>query len=207
MKLSGIILLIALAFVAVLLPYIFTFSLPLSLRSQDWANFGSYIGGTLSPLIATLGVLGLGITIYQQGKQLDSFSKQLNLTQLENTIRSIENDFISCLNSRTFEFEGQLYTYEDLLMDLAISSAEKSIPAKASLEENRSKLTANEIIFIGIIGAAAGHLNQLRIYVNQHYELSGNNIISKYYERKYKNAHDKLIRLDYLDGDKGWIRA
>jgi hypothetical protein len=48
------IILTVLAFLSVLLPYGCAFSTHISENSQDWANFGSYVGGTLSPIIATL---------------------------------------------------------------------------------------------------------------------------------------------------------
>lgn len=188
----------------VLLPYIFMFPTSLSRDSSDWADFGSYFGGVLSPIIAAFALIGLGITINQQGKQLASLTQQLQLTQLENTIRSIENDFNSCLNGGTFTFSGQTYTYIDLLMHAAISIGEQAIPPLNSLTEKRELLTDDQIILVSAISSAAGHLNQLRLYVNEHRKLSGNNIISKYYERKYHNAVVKLSKLGYWEGDKPW---
>jgi hypothetical protein len=48
------VILTVLAFVSVLLPYGCTHSTHISENSQDWANFETYVGGTLSPIIATL---------------------------------------------------------------------------------------------------------------------------------------------------------
>ena len=189
---------------SILLPYTCKFGTSLSSNSSDWANFGSYFGGILSPIIATFALLGLGITINQQGKQLASLTQQLQLNQIENTIRSIENDFNNCLNGGTFVFSGQTYTYIDLLMHVAISLGEQAIPPASSLTERREKLTDEQIVLISTISSASGHLNQLRLYVNEHRTLSGNNIISKYYERKYHNAVNKLSKLGYWEGDKPW---
>jgi hypothetical protein len=89
-------------------------------------------------------------------------------------------------------------------MHVAISFGEKAIPPFESLTKDRESLDENKIILISTIATAAGHLNQLRLYVNKHYEVSGTNVISKYYERKYTNAVTKLISLGYLDQEKVW---
>jgi hypothetical protein len=195
---------VTILFAAVLGPYFYNVSSHFSLESKEWANFGSYFGGVLSPIVASLALLGLGVTISQQSKQFKGLTKQLKLTQLENTIRNIENDFTRCLSGNTFSFSDQTYSYEDLLMHVAISSGEKAIPPFESLTKDRESLDENQIILISTIATAAGHLNQLRLYVNKHYEVSGTNVISKYYERKYTNAVTKLISLGYLDQEKVW---
>ena len=44
----------ALLAVAALVPYLYMFRAGLSASSQDWSNFGSYVGGTLGPIYALL---------------------------------------------------------------------------------------------------------------------------------------------------------
>ena len=66
-------------FLAVLLaltvlgPYFYTFSGSLSSSSQEWSNFGSYVGGTLGPLYALLAfgaaIFGLFEARRQSAKQ------------------------------------------------------------------------------------------------------------------------------------------
>ncbi|WP_438499114.1 hypothetical protein, partial [Alteromonas australica] len=83
------IILTLIAFILVIAPYGCVFT-NLSDNNQDWANFGSYVGGTLSPVIATLALFGLGLTIYQQ-------QQQQRINHLESAIRNIESDFKDCL--------------------------------------------------------------------------------------------------------------
>jgi hypothetical protein len=142
------IILTVLAFLSVLLPYGCAFSTHISENSQDWANFGSYVGGTLSPIIATLALFGLGLTIFQQKQQ-----QQLSSLETE-------------------------YSY-----------------------------FSDEIRLFETFGVAAGHLNQLRLYVNKHHELSKTNVLSKYYSRKYKTANLRLISTGYLESEKKWESA
>lgn len=64
---------------AVLLPYIYTFwGHPLSSKSQDWANFGTYISGILTPLA--------GLTIFWQ------ILKQRKEAKEESVINSIQKN-------------------------------------------------------------------------------------------------------------------
>jgi uncharacterized membrane protein len=47
----------------VLVPYLITFHGPLSENVQDWASFGSYAGGLLGPILTSISVFLIVITI------------------------------------------------------------------------------------------------------------------------------------------------
>ncbi len=189
------------AFLSVLLPYACTFSTHISDNSQDWANFGTYVGGALSPIIATLALFGLGLTIYQ-GKQ------QQQLSSLETAIRNIESDFEACLVKTKISVNDYTCNSYDVLMSLAFPEWDKVIPNKNSIDlKTEYSYFSDEIRLFETFGVAAGHLNQLRLYVNKHHELSKTNVLSKYYSRKYKTANLRLIATGYLVSEKAWEGA
>lgn len=70
--------------------YFVQFHGELSINSNDWANFGSYLGGTLSPLFAFLAFV-LGLCTINQSRQ------QARRDDLLKTIQSYERDFEVCI--------------------------------------------------------------------------------------------------------------
>jgi uncharacterized membrane protein len=78
----------------VTLPWIIVFNaVPVSGDSQYWAQFGDYVGGTLSPLIAALALIALAYTIRQQQEQISQLRKQSAKEDLLRTIDKLEEDF------------------------------------------------------------------------------------------------------------------
>jgi len=51
------------------------YSLPISKVGEDWAYFGNFIGGIITPIIAFCSFMGLLFTIYYQWKQLHQEEK------------------------------------------------------------------------------------------------------------------------------------
>lgn len=69
-------------------PFIFYFSIfgPLSDYSlahndQAWANFGSFIGGTIGPILSLFAFLGVLLTIFIQKQQFDLAKEQFEITK------------------------------------------------------------------------------------------------------------------------------
>jgi hypothetical protein len=202
------VILATLAIVIVVTTYTFNFSFDLSDDSSKWAEFGSYFGGVLSPIVATLALLALCITIEQQTKQISLLNKQVNLSDMKSSIEKTEADFVETLKAMNLTFENDnkdTYTCYDSLIAAAFPHWEKVVPLRESIHATKEyDFASNEIKLFEVYGAAAGHLNQLRIYVNMISEVSDNNIVSKYYERKYKVAYTRLVKQGYLEEGK-WI--
>lgn len=64
----------------------------ISRSDQNWANFGSYLSGTLGPLISICAFIGLFITIKQQQQSLSTQSKQLETLERQRVIDSIQEN-------------------------------------------------------------------------------------------------------------------
>jgi hypothetical protein len=192
------IILTLIAFLVVLTPYLLKFNLQFSENSQDWANFGSYVGGALSPIIATLALFGLGLSIYHQ-------QKQMNINQIESSIRNIESDFISGLKSTSVTIKDRQFTCYEVLTALDFPCWKEVIPHKDAIDSEKSYDYFNdELRLFEVFGVAAGNLNQLRLYANKHEEVSKTNILSKYYARKYKVASLRFTEMGHLKADIVW---
>jgi len=77
-----------LAVVFILAPYIEIFNGDYSKNSDDWGNFGSYIGGTLTPIISFLTLLAILVTIWFQRKLIQLQMDMIH--QQDNQIRQLE---------------------------------------------------------------------------------------------------------------------
>ncbi|MGS0724588.1 hypothetical protein ACVBKF_00255 [Shewanella sp. 0m-11] len=75
-------------FVAVLLPYLITFNGGLSKTPENWAHFGTYIGGTLGPIGAFLAFWGLmqQNRMYKDSAAIERVTSKLNLLDSEISI-------------------------------------------------------------------------------------------------------------------------
>ncbi|WP_143421467.1 hypothetical protein [Halovibrio salipaludis] len=63
--------------------YAWNFPFELSHEHQRWAEFGDYIGGTLSPILSFLGLLAILLTVVLQSKSLRISQDDLRLTRAE----------------------------------------------------------------------------------------------------------------------------
>jgi hypothetical protein len=73
------------------------------------------------------------------------------------------------------------------------SDVEKSIEGKEFIPRDDPHIHAFEMF-----GMAAGHLNQLRIYVEKYAEIAGSNAMLKYFQRKYKIPYQRFVERGYL---------
>lgn len=105
----------------------------LSNKTIDWANFGSYFGGTLSPILAFFSFLALCYTINLQNKQLQRTDEQLAQNKL-----ALEQ------NAKALELNNQ---------ELNNSTEQLKLSAKAQLEmEKTQKIQQFEGLFTFMLG-------------------------------------------------------
>ncbi len=196
-----IIILTILAFISVVAPWVFTFYGDLSTSSNDWASFGSYIGGTLSPIISLMALIGLLHTINQQQKQINNLSTQATKEDLFKIIVKIEDDFFKNLNQYPIilntENKSHSYSAESVLLDLSFLKSNEVIFNEDDFKKHMHKngnvqLDDPAILSLGMFATATGQLNQLRLLVTQYDSIANDNILTLYYKRKYKTAYSRL---------------
>jgi len=195
------------AFVAVVAPWVIVyFSLELSSSPGDWAAFGGYVGGTLSPIVATLALIAFLKTLSQQQKQIETLNSQSAKSDLLSVIDKIENDFERCLSTPVVvELNGKRFEYLglDVVTRVVFPGWEQAIVNQDDIERlvaEHGALSKDDqnLYALEMFSAAAGNLNQLRLYVEKHDELSGNNALTKYYQRKYKLAYERFVARSLL---------
>ncbi len=196
--------------------WVFQFYGTLSSNQNDWALFGAYFGGVLSPLIAIQALLAFLYTIYQQNKLIIQQQNQIKTTEAESqkhdlvsTIRNIESDIFKTLNrfpiNVTYDNNETLaFTGEDVLFNVAFQDyklAITSISELSSLLDGDNSLPKHHpaILSCGMFAETAGNINQLRLYIRKHDEISKNNIMSKYYKKKYKIPCERLMEKGMLE--------
>lgn len=190
----------------VFLPWIFNFyeAGGLSSSPSDWADFGSYVGGTLSSLVSGLALLALLYTISQQHKQIQSLQHRASTEDILKAIDRLERDLDGVLDGINIEVSfddgNHSISAHDVLFKPSAAVCCKAIPTeqeiKALLNENGDELKIKSLIFLyETFGLAAGAVNQIRLYSEGLKEIeskSGSNILSRYYHRKYNSAYSRL---------------
>lgn len=61
----------------------------LSRTTQDWATFGSYIGGTLGTVFSLLAFFGVLCTVWLQASQLDLAGRQAQLDEIQRVLATV----------------------------------------------------------------------------------------------------------------------
>ncbi|MEZ9198551.1 hypothetical protein [Shewanella sp. 10N.286.54.B9] len=123
-------------FLILLVPYLMTFNGGLSNDSNQWAHFGTYIGGTLGPIGAFLAFWGLiqQNSMYRRNAELERVV--LKLDQLDSEIASLATH---CLGYTTNP--GQ---YERIKHDLTSLLLRYDPMSTKLIEEKRETLLGNK---------------------------------------------------------------
>lgn len=191
-----------------LVPWLLWFgALPISENTTDWAAFGGYIGGVLSPLIAALALVALLLTIRQQQSEIDQLKSEAAKNDLVRTIEKLEADFERTLTRHPVKLNvaGKVYEYSglDVVMSpsfkeyrqvlVTTNDVEELLDQSGEIQRDHAALVAFEMF-----GLAAGHLNQIRLYAEALERRTNSNALSRYYHRKYKIPYQRFIECQIL---------
>lgn len=88
---------VLLSLAVVIVPWITFFNGSLSGEPQNWAQFGDYVGGTLSPLISAWAFIALLYNLRQQQEEIIQMRKQAGKEDLLRAIGKLEDDFYKSL--------------------------------------------------------------------------------------------------------------
>jgi hypothetical protein len=194
--------------VLVILPWVAMFAGSFSSKPDDWAAFGDYFGGTLSPLIAAFGLVALLHTIKQQGIEIKLIREQNMKDDIWRVIEKVETDFDYVLTRYPIKVNTSEHTREYSGLDIAFNPTAgieykrvmvneeellNYVKEKGAVPTDDPKLLAYEIFAL-----AGGHLNQLRIYVEKYSEIAGHNVMTKYFHRKYKVPYDRFFERGHV---------
>ena len=198
----------------VLIPWAYFVSGSISDNPADWAQFGDYFGGTFASLVAALALLALLYTISQQHEQIRSLKNQASKEDILHAIDRLERDFEKALDGFqvTVQHTGVSYsvTARDVLFKLTFTEHEAAIPTKEEIMKQADSSPGlmkgdPRVLLYEAFGLAAGELNQIRLYAEALHKLeqvSGSNLLARYYERKYAVAYGRLRSRGLLE--KEW---
>jgi hypothetical protein len=107
------------------------------------------------------------------------------------------------------EFSGIDVLFSPSFMDYKeVMVSKEEILSMINKEGDENSLSGFEredqrIFALEMFGMAAGELNQIRLYASKLDELSGNNAMSEYYQRKYNVAYKRFLERGFLK--EPWI--
>jgi len=198
-----LIILIMSMFVILLVPYFFTFNDGLSSDSKSWANFGTYIGGTLGPIGAFLAFWGLiqQNKMYREHAEIDRVSLKLLALDSEVynlTTHCIEHFTISTVNGE----ETHSYDLSILLIHYDTNSA-TLIPPKnthSRIAGVTLVLTPQQKANRTIILSIESKLQLMNQYLATISNLD-NKVESLQYNNKYCHLLRELKKKEWIDFD------
>jgi hypothetical protein len=194
-----------------LFPYFWTFSDKLSTDSQDWANFGTYIGGTLGPIGAFLAFWGL----IQQNK---IYRKNAEIERLNAKLISIDNDIITIARSCYLDSNG---VKAELDLGLIISANPDPVnleglihfddyTAKILVQEKqteylRSKIASNgshqKQINYRYLSALEEKFKLINFYLKATNMIDSDTLEVLHYNEKYKFLLKEMHKKQWIDFD------
>ena len=121
-------------------PYFFTFNGQFSNNAQDWAHFGTYIGGTLGPIGAFLAFWGL----IQQNKM---YRENAEAEHLRGKLASLDSEILSittkCCGTKELPYRTEpidlstlLVVFDPLVTDLIQEKAKSAIAQRIKVTNN-----------------------------------------------------------------------
>ena len=97
------------AMLSVLTVYFSMFNGELSSNSTEWANFGAYIGGVITPILSFFALLALLASLHVQQKEFNSLSES-QATQLDVAIESHKSALVNNHKQTLLRFLEQFIT-------------------------------------------------------------------------------------------------
>ena len=184
---------VALIISFVLLPYAMTFK-AISGHTQDWANFGAYVGGILTPIIAGLSFAGLLYTISIQRRQITLLQTDSSSNQILKTIDKIDDE----INCEVDYIDSMLNIS---LMKIVLEDNPDILPKMNDNNFQIEGCTPGESRRIqGKLSTIAKFIHLLRVFTEKHSTLTNDHSIADYCHYKYKILHIYLQRLGYPVG-------
>lgn len=194
--------------------YLYTFSQnQLSTKLNDWAAFGSYIGGVIGGVITPLALVGAVLALFQQHNDSLKNKNQATAAEILKTIERVEDSIDKELKetSYTINYVGADHSVDctafSILTNPFLYKTEETIPsysenqiefAKKLYDDNtppKEKLLLIESY--GLISSTVGKLKFMKDLIEQHKIHSNSNFVAIFYKKKYKHAISRLIDRGY----------
>lgn len=216
MKNRSTYILIGIAFVGLVIvlgPYIIVFSGPLSRDPIRWAEFGTYVGGVVTPLALLATLAALIQNDKHRAKDLKRLLSESIKTDIIRQIEKIEKDLFEELDLIKFNItiKGEDYSFpgKDILFRLTLLEWPKLIPSAADIEKIAADTPDGigrldkQVLSYEVFGLCAAHLNRLHDYSKALEKIACHNAESLYLKRKYRLAVERLLERGFEVNDWG----
>ena len=171
------------------------------------AAYGTLIGGVLTPITIMVAAFALLQRERAHQAEMKSLQSQSNRLDLMRFIQKIEKDIQTALEKLTinvtYKPEKVNATGTDAFLNLTFLEWQAVIPSKKQVEDrlnaSNGQVVRNEplIICYEAFSTIAIYLNSLRQYCQEHDKLSGTNMTTLYFLRKYRVGIQRLSDQGY----------
>ncbi|WP_342630560.1 hypothetical protein [Marinobacter alkaliphilus] len=203
--LLGLLLVTLLGFAALL---VFKISvLPTEIEPAHFAAYGTLIGGVLTPMTIIVAAFALLQRERAHQAEMKNLQSQSNRLDLMRFIQKIEKDIQNALDKLTinvtYKQEDIHATGNDAFLNLTFLEWPAVIPSEKQVKErlkaSNGQVSRNEplIICYEAFSTITIYLNSLRQYCEEHDRLSGTNMTTLYFLRKYRIGIQRLSDQGY----------
>lgn len=175
--------------------YIYVFgyqsNFTLSTTDNNWANFGSYIGGVLGPIFSFLAFSGVILTVWLQAKQLDVSRNQANFEEIQRVLSNISLRIDNLLAQAPNQHIEHIKLRDAPINILTCVSAAGTV-ALSNPIDHLSQASNEQLITIvkksiEIEAMTIGlELEQLAWCLNEYHSQSGHITVIEFYKRRYR---------------------
>jgi uncharacterized membrane protein len=200
MKKQKIIALVIMFSVILIIPiiiYVYYFwNIEISKNTNKWADFGSYFGGILSPIIALFSTIILGLLTYELSK--NNSNENLNLFKLQQKILAYQE--IAIMTTEFDKAENNVNIYNDLMVKLE-SVGERPLAAEQYIKAMECLMISVSALSIKISNFPInyGHLFKYDFESQKYQKL--NNKTSEYYNSMKISENFNKENLNFTQDD------
>lgn len=191
--------------ILIVMPWVLVLYGTLSKNPSDWGSFGGYIGGLLSPTVATFALFALLYTIEQQQIQIKLLGKSSAKEDLWRVIEKIESDFENTLKRYPIVIKkGNMkntYSGLDIVSNITILEYKSAIVKASEVEKILKKPYSQlpqELYLYEMFGMAASQLILLKDYVEEYSKLAENKALLIYFHKKYHIPYQRFVEQEYI---------
>ncbi|QYK02414.1 hypothetical protein [Shewanella psychrotolerans] len=182
---------------ALLIPYFATFnSFSFSTDSKDWANFGTYIGGTLGPIGAFLAFWGL---MAQNNLNKQNFEHRYLIEKIERIHKEIYSTLENTKAMRRDVVPPQMVCLADILVSRRMDSKELIPFNKHAPEAHRCKDGGHDEKSYSRTTLLVAQVLLLQRYLNELNQQTPNSLEIKFCNEKYAPLLKQLKKKHWID--------
>ena len=176
----------------------------LSTGDGAWANFGSYIGGVLSPLFSFLAFAGVLLTVWLQAIQLDRAKSQAKIDEFQRVIANVSLQLDGLLAHRLEVppvHPGLVGQPETVFFYISAAGSAAIAPAADYIVEARNNDLINNIkpSIWSIVAVIGIELQQLAWCIEEYNRIGGAESVAEFYKKRYEAVVGWLDALAFLN--------